>query len=152
MTGTFSFLAQANNLTPNQQAAATAGMLGAGIFGFALFLIELTLIVLWIVGMWKVFTKAGQPGWAAIIPFYNFYVLLQIAGRPGWWLLLYFIPIVSLVIHVIVCIDVSKKFGQGAAFAIGLVFLPFIFFLMLGFGSATYQPQARGFDINNPTA
>jgi TonB family protein len=41
---------------------------------------------------WNVFVKAGWPGWAALIPFYNAYVLLKIGGKSGWWLPLFFIP------------------------------------------------------------
>jgi hypothetical protein len=103
-----------------------------------LIIIPLALVVFVIVAMWKVFTKAGQPGWACIIPFYNTYVMLKIAGRPGWWLLLYFIPIVDLVIHIIVMIDFARKFGKGAGFGVGLVFLSIIFMPILAFGEAKY--------------
>jgi hypothetical protein len=104
----------------------------------------LAVVVLIIAGFWKVFTKAGQPGWAAIIPFYNFYILLKIVGRPGWWLLLLLIPLVNIVIAVLVAIDVAKAFGKGTGFGLGLAFLGFIFYPILGFGSATYSaPPAR---------
>jgi Na+/melibiose symporter-like transporter len=93
-----------------------------------------------IVAGWKVFTKAGQPGWASIIPFYNVYVMLTIVGKPGWWLLLFFIPIVNLVIGIIVTLELAKRFGKSGGFAVGLILLPFIFYLILAFGSATYTP------------
>ena len=102
-------------------------------------LCELAIVVLIIAGIWKVFSKAGQPGWAAIIPIYNAYILLKIAGKPGWWLLLLFIPLVNLVIGILVAIEVAKAFGKGTGFGLGLVFLGFIFYPILGFGSATYQ-------------
>ena len=89
--------------------------------------------------MWKVFTKAGQPGWATMIPIYNVYVLLKIAGRSGWWLLLMFIPFVNFIIIIRSCIAMAEKFGKGAGFGLGLAFLGFIFFPILGFGSARYQ-------------
>ena len=95
-----------------------------------------------IVACWKVFTKAGKPGWASIIPFYNIYVLLTIVGKPGWWLLLFFIPLVNLVIGIIVAIELAKCFGKGGGFAVGLILLPFIFMLILAFGSAKYVPPA----------
>ena len=63
-------------------------------------------------------TKAGKPGWGAIIPFYNIYLIVKVAGRPGWWLILYFIPIVNIIIWLIVCIDVARNFGHGAGFGI----------------------------------
>jgi hypothetical protein len=101
-------------------------------------LLQLAVCVLVIVSVWKVFTKAGQPGWASIIPIYNLYILMKIAGRPGWWLLLLLIPLVNLVIVVILSIDVAKAFGKGAGFGIGLLLLGFIFYPILAFGDATY--------------
>lgn len=102
----------------------------------------LAIVVLIIAGMWKVYTKAGQPGWGAIIPIYNTYLLLKIGGRPWWWLLLLLIPIVSFVIFLIVSLDVAKSFGKGALFGVGLFFLAPIFYCILGFGSAQYQGPA----------
>ena len=111
----------------------------AGLIGLIFFLIYIAIIVFVIVGIWKTFAKAGQPGWAVFVPIYNIYILCKIAGRPGWWLLLMFIPVVGLVISIILCIDIAKSFGKGVGFAIGLVLLGFIFYPILGFGSAEYQ-------------
>ncbi len=97
-----------------------------------------------IAGMWKMFTKAGQPGWGAIVPIYNAYLLCKIAGRPGWWILLFLIPIVSLIVAIILMLDLAKSFGKGTAFAIGLILLSPIFMCILGFGSAQYQGPAAG--------
>jgi hypothetical protein len=105
----------------------------------------LAIIVLCLVGMWMVYTKAGKPGWACIVPFYNIIVLCEIVGRPAWWLVLMFIPIVSFIVSIIILIDLAKSFGQGGGFAVGLIFLPFIFIPMLGLGSAKYLgPAAAG--------
>jgi hypothetical protein len=100
----------------------------------------LAIAVLMIVAMWKVFEKAGEPGWAAIIPIYNFFVLLKIAGRPAWWFILLFIPFVNFIILIMVSIDVAKRFGKGTGFGLGLAFLGFIFYPILGFGDARYNP------------
>jgi hypothetical protein len=110
-------------------------------FLFALFPLAfgLAFAVFIIAALWKVFVKAGRPGWAAIIPVYNSYVLIKIAHRPGWWLLLFIIPLVNLVFLIILAIDVAKAFGKGAGFGCGLAFLGFIFYPILGFGSATYR-------------
>jgi hypothetical protein len=97
-----------------------------------------------IVAMWKIFTKAGQPGWACLIPFYNIYVLCKIVGRPGWWLILMLIPFVNVIIGIILCIDLAKSFGKGVGFGLGLIFLSFIFYPILGFGSAQYQGPVAG--------
>lgn len=99
-------------------------------------------VIFMIAAMWKVFSKAGQPGWAILIPIYNMYVLCKIAGRPGWWVILMFIPLVNFIIIIILCIDIAKSFGKGAGFGIGLLLLPIIFYPVLGFGSAQYQGGA----------
>jgi uncharacterized membrane protein len=111
--------------------------------GLAAFLVIYVAIVLVIiVGEWKVYTKAHQPGWACIIPLYNTYVLMKIVGRHGWWLVLLFIPIVNIVILIMVMIDLAKSFAKSTGFAVGLIFLPFIFIPVLGFGSAQYVGPA----------
>jgi len=92
-----------------------------------------------------VFAKAGQPGWAAIVPIYNAVVLLQITGRPLWWIILFMIPLANIIVGILVAVDLAKSFGQSTGFALGLVFLGFIFFPILGFGSARYLgPAAAG--------
>jgi uncharacterized membrane protein len=101
-------------------------------------------IILLIAAMWKVFSKAGHPGWACIIPIYNLYIMCKIAGRPGWWVLLMLIPFVNFIIAIILLVDISKSFGKGVGFALGLLFLGFIFWPILGFGSAQYQGPSAG--------
>jgi len=91
--------------------------------------------------MWKVFEKAGKPGWAAIVPIYNLIVLLQIAGKPVWWIVLLLIPVVNLVVLIVMYSGVARNFGKGVGFALGLIFLSFIFFPILAWGSAAYSPQ-----------
>ena len=104
----------------------------------------LAFMILMIAACWKIFTKAGQPGWAAIIPIYNWYVLCKIVGRPGWWVILLLIPFINFIIGIILCIDLAKSFGKGVGFGIGLILLGVIFFPILGFGSAQYQGPAAG--------
>lgn len=111
------------------------GIVIACVLGF----LYLGVVVLVIAGMWKTFTKAGQPGWACLIPIYNIYVMTQIAGKPGWFILLYLVPLVNIWAAIVVLHGISTKFGQGVGFTLGLIFLPFIFYPMLGFGSAQYQ-------------
>ena len=102
-------------------------------------LLELAIVGAVIAGIWKVFVKAGKPGWAAIIPIYNLIVLLQIANKPLWWIILFFIPVVGLVMCVLLGIAVAKSFGRSEAFGIGLGLLGFIFYPILGFGDSQYQ-------------
>jgi hypothetical protein len=128
------FLAQ----TDYETQTSAGGVIGGTVGG----LVGLVVGVIIIVAMWKVFSKAGHPGWAAIIPIYNLYVLCKIAGRPGWWLLLFLIPFVNFIILIILNIDIAKNFGKGAGFGLGLAFLGIIFWPILGFGSAQYQGGA----------
>jgi magnesium-transporting ATPase (P-type) len=127
---------QAQPLPEGMDAAAMAAMAG---FGMVMFAIWFGVMILMIVAMWKLFTKAGQPGWASIIPIYNLYVLLQVAGKPGWWVLLFFIPFVNIVIAFIMWHEISKAFGKEIGFTLGLFFLGVIFLPILAFGSATYK-------------
>jgi uncharacterized membrane protein YoaK (UPF0700 family) len=108
----------------------------------AVLVIYFAFIAVFVAGIWKVFSKAGHPGWMAIIPILNIYIMCKIAGRPGWWLLLLFIPIVSFVISIIVLNDISRSFGRGIGTTVGLIFLSPVFFCILGFGSAQYQGPA----------
>lgn len=111
-------------------------------FGIAMPIIFIAFIILMIASMWKVFTKAGQPGWAAIVPIYNFVIMLHIAKKPTWWVILAFIPIVNIIIGLIVIYNLAKMFGKGFGFTLGLVVLPFIFYPILGFGDSRYMEMS----------
>jgi len=113
---------------------------GAGLA--IVWIIVLVLIVIELAGLWKVYTKANEYGWAVIIPFYNYWCMLRIVGRPGWWLILYFIPIVNFIVFLIVLWDLTKSFGKSPGWFWGLFLLPFIFFPMLGFGDSQYAGPA----------
>ena len=116
----------------------TSNNSNAGV-SMVMMLLYLAVAVVAIVALWKTFQKANKPGWGALIPIYNVYLILKMAGRPGWWLLLYLIPIVNLVVHIVVSIDVAKAFGKSTAFGVvGLWLFSFIGFLILGFGDAKY--------------
>lgn len=121
------------------------GALLGGSTLFAISCCSLIFAILIIAGFWKVYVKAGQPGWAAIIPIYNIWVLLEIIGRPSWWLILYFIPGVGFIVYLINAIDLAKSFGKDALY--GLVLLGFfsgLGHLILGFGDAEYVgPSAK---------
>ena len=108
--------------------------------GGASAIFALGIAILFIIALWKVFTKAGQPGWASLIPLYNAYVLLKIAGKPGWWILLLLIPFANIVVLFLVSIGIAKSFGRSAAFGVFLLLLlGGIGYLILGFGSAQYR-------------
>jgi len=100
--------------------------------------VYLAIAVLGIVAMWKIFEKAGEPGWAAIIPFYNLYVLFKITWGNGWKFLFLLIPIANVVFLIITMVKLAKAFGKSGGFAVGLIFLSVIFYCILAFGDAQY--------------
>jgi hypothetical protein len=98
----------------------------------------LAIVIFIIAAQWKVFVKAGQPGWACIIPIYNWYIMLKIGGKPGWWLLLFLIPVINIIFVIWTVNMISKSFGKDEGFTVGLLLLGIIFWPILGFGSAKY--------------
>jgi hypothetical protein len=144
------------------QAAAGLGFM----IVCAMWLVMLVFLAFYIVGLWRIFAKAGKPGWAAIVPVYNYIILLEIIGRPEWWVVLLFIPGVNLVMLIIMMIDLARSFGKGGGFVVGLILLPYVFLPILGFGSAQYvgpvgaatpsyyspQPPAGGYYSPQPPA
>lgn len=108
---------------------------GGGMMG----VIWLVIAILVIVALWKIFVKAGKPGWASLIPFYNIYVLLKIVGKPGWWLIWYFIPIANIIVSIIVSVRLAHAFKRSTVFGVVLLWLfSLVGYLILGFGKSTY--------------
>lgn len=114
----------------------------------AILVVALALVALVIVEMWIVFRKAHKPGWAAIVPIYNAWVLAEVGGKPGWWGLLFLLsiiplvgPLIVLVVSIIIAVGVATNFGKSGLFSLLLIFLPFIGYGTLAFGSASYRPQ-----------
>ncbi|RAL21295.1 signal peptidase I [Lujinxingia litoralis] len=106
-----------------------------------IFLVSMLVSLVMIAAVWKIYTKAGEPGWASIVPVYNSIVLAKIAGKEPWWGLLLYVPFINLVAMVILCIGLAHAFGKDTLWGLGLIFFGFIFFPLLGFGSATYQGE-----------
>ena len=127
-------------MSPEEGAAAAVGIMA---LLAAMMVPLLILMAIYIISMWKIFTKAGQPGWAAIVPVYNIIVQLNVQGRPTWWIVWYLVPFVNyvsgLVMFIIAGLDLAKRFGKSGGFAAGLILLNPIFLLILAFGSARYQ-------------
>jgi len=97
------------------------------------------IFIIYAVSQWKIYEKAGQPGWAALIPIVNVYFLLKIIGKPTWWmLLLFFVPFVNFIIAIWMVNLLAKSFGRGIGCTIGLLLFGVIFYPILGFGDAKY--------------
>ncbi|MBN9120380.1 MAG: signal peptidase I [Planctomycetes bacterium] len=93
-----------------------------------------------LLGWLRVFPKAGHPAWAALLPFYNVYVLVVDVARLGvLWFVLVWVPVIQLVAVILVNVEVAKRFGRSEAFGLGLTLLGFVFYPVLGFGSDRYQ-------------
>ncbi len=103
-------------------------------------------LVIEIIGAWYMFEKAGEPGWAAIIPIYNYLIGIKIAGKPWWYILLMLIPFVNLIIYIIILNGLAKNFGKGTGFTVGLFFFRFIFIPILGFGKSEYTGDKSHFN------
>lgn len=128
------------------QAQMDGAGLGAVIASMAVFgLISLVLVAVIIVAMWKIFVKAGQPGWASLVPIYNIIVMLNMVGRPVWWLLLFMIPLANVGVSIVLALDMAKSFGKETGFAIGLILLPIVFYPLLAFGDAQYVGPQQAF-------
>ena len=119
------------------------GSAGLGIAGGLFMLLMIAVGAAMIAAMWKVFVKAGQPGWAAIVPIYNVVTLLKITGKPLWWIAMFCVPFANFVVIILILLSLAKSFGKSTGFGLGLVFLGVVFFPILGFGDARYQVPAQ---------
>jgi hypothetical protein len=134
--------------TTSSAEASSGGMALLTIYILAV----LAFVVVGLVGLWKMYVKAGQPGWAVLVPFYNLYVLLKIVNKPGWWLLLWFVPLVNIYVSIVVALELAKSFGKTPVFGVvGLWLFSTIGFLILGFGSAQYTGVGAA-ETTEPTA
>ncbi len=111
---------------------------GAAGAGIGMTLVYLVIMVVLLVSYWKIFVKAGKPGWAIFVPIYNIIVMLEIIKKPLWWIILFFIPLVNIVIAIIFCIELVKAFGKPAVHAVLLIFFGIIYIPYLAFSDAKY--------------
>lgn len=119
-----------------------------GVLAISYLIIVIPIALLFVVTGWRIFSKAGQPGWAILIPFYNLYIFSQVIKRPGWWILLYFASVIPVIgglgVFCVLVLDylrLAKIFGKSAGFGVGIILLGFIFLPILAFGDAAYEPH-----------
>lgn len=126
------------------QTKALGGLDPAFAFCLFILLLVIALVIVMIIAWWKLFTKAGKPGWAALIPVYNLWVLFEIVGLPGWLSLLMFVPFVGqigvAILNIVAAVKMPERFGKEPVYAVGLIFLPMVFYPMLAFGKSEYVP------------
>lgn len=120
-------------------SAVGAGVAILGIIYIVSIIASLAVSIVMIIAQWKIFTKAGKPGWAAIVPFYNNWVMVEVSGLPGWYFALLFLPVANIIATFMIYIEVAKKFGKSTGFGVASVFFPFVCLPILGFGKSSYQ-------------
>ncbi len=104
-----------------------------------LYIIITLLLIGYHIGLWKLFVKAGRQGWEALIPIYSFYIMLKLTGRPMWWMVLYFIPVINIIVGIGILIDMAKSFGKFSfADHVSSIVIPFLAFPVWGFDKNTH--------------
>ncbi|MGC3947638.1 MAG: DUF4199 family protein [Chryseolinea sp.] len=126
-------IAEANGIS------STKIILSSLLSGLVIDVIFLFLVIM-MESMWKIFKKAGKDGWAAFVPFYNTITMLDIVGKPVLWFFLMFIPIVNVILGIWVINLLAKRFGKSDGFTVGMIFLPFIFYPLLGLSEEQMMP------------
>lgn len=101
--------------------------------------IGIVMYIIFMIAAWNIFEKAGEAGWKAIIPIWNVYILYKITWGIGLIFLLMLIPVVGTIVALITSYKMAKVFGHGIGYALGLIFFPWLFWLILGLGSSEYQ-------------
>ena len=100
-------------------------IIAASVTGVILILLNLS----W----WMIFSKAGEAGWKVLVPFFNLFVLTKVLNKPVWWIVIYLLPLVG---YILISIQVSQLFSKKILYAVGLIFIPFVFYPMLGLGKS----------------
>ena len=124
------------NISPEEIAAFV-------LIFMVMMIINIIFLVIILISYWKIFEKAGKPEWAAIVPFYNMFIMVEVAQKPTWWFAMMFVPFANIVFMIMIMNGVSKSFGKTEGFTVGLVLLPIIFFPILAFGSAKYLDKGN---------
>jgi hypothetical protein len=141
MLSTMAVLVAQRSSSPSTSGSDSAAAGGIGLMGVLCMLV--VIIGIQAVCFWKVFEKAGHPGWASLVPIYNTVIFLQMGGQNPLWVLVALIPFcggfIFLYPAIMASIEIAKRFGKDPIYAVGLIFVPFVFFPMLGFGSAQYR-------------
>lgn len=133
----YSNLSERYGIEITENLFSTSKMVLSSLIGL-LVQISMLFFVLIIESQWKIYKKAGKEGWASIIPIYSIIVLLEIVKKPTWWLIFLFFPFVNVIFAIWVTNLISKRFNKDEGFTIGLIFLPFIFYPLLGMSEAEY--------------
>ena len=125
-----------------QLAADDAARQATAAMSSSMLLVIFAVIALMVASVWRVYERAGEPGWAALVPIFNIYILCKVARMSPWWMLTLLIPLVNIIFAFASSFGGAKRFGKGAGYGLGLALLPFIFWPLLAWGDAQPVPQA----------
>ncbi len=129
-------------MSSNSSDASLALFAGLGIVYLFCFLLVFIVSVLALIAMWKIFKKAGKPGWAAIIPVYNIWVLCEILFNNNiLWFVLFILAPTSAVAMIVSCLALAKAYGKGIGFGVLTIFIPIVGYCILAFSDAQYTGE-----------
>jgi hypothetical protein len=106
--------------------------------------ILLGVLVLAVFSKWKILEKAGEHGWAGLIPFYGTYLFYKISTGKGWLIVFQIIPMINIIFTCYMLVRLSRAFRQSTGFAFGLIFLPLIFLMVLAFDKSITYVGSKG--------
>ena len=124
---------------PQQQGMPPEVAMALSLIGPGFFIGVLVFMLVLLASFWKVYEKAGEAGWKSLIPIYNLFILVKIAGKPWWWFLVLFVPVAGAIMMILLHLALAQRFGKGVLYGLGLTFFGFIFFPLLAFGKSDYQ-------------
>ena len=146
-------------VTRPEPTTVFAGLTGVAIVLLIfIVLIAIAIAVVVIVAQCKIYSKAGEKAWKALIPGYNTWILTKISGLAWWWFPItmglsalanvgkssnYVVLLLVFLVSYNYDYNIAKKFGKSSGFAVLLALLPFIGYPILGFGSAKYNKDAN---------
>ena len=130
-------------------------------------LLIIALVAVTMVSNWKLFEKAGEPGWYAIIPFFNTFMMCKVVFGNAWWgcaflaplvcLPLFFIPFLNILVSfavnmfvmfvsIMMHVRMALVFGRGGGVIALLILIPIVGYPVLAFGKEThYVPSEAKF-------
>lgn len=114
-------------------------------------ILQILVTIVIIISLWKIFQKAGEKGWYAIVPIYNLYILTKIIGKKWWWVILYIIPYFGIIWIIWTTNRLRKSFEKNWIFLVGMTFLPFIFFPIIAFDTSLYTNLKKAEQEKEPT-
>ena len=164
------FLNMFNDIEDPEERGMAKGVVGGLLGGFAIIYVVVAIIwvVLAIIALWKIFVRAWEKWWKAIIPIYNVYIMYKIVGMKNWFWYSILVPVAlwivaalleksspdatpilsaiwsafSGIVGIVASFKLPRKFGWGVGTSVLYVLFTAICLLILGFGNYEYNMTA----------